>query len=178
MDMGLAEELSRLAELKDKGVLTQKEFDRKKKQLLNGGRGGSSRFMTFVAAVVLFMIFAGIAVRVYEHLGATGLACDAPEIQEDVVGIINRQVADARQRLGVFGKHLIPTGTQVHGLSDPTQLYRDSESGFIACIANTRNDKGTGRVGYTVSWEDSQNGEYYLEVANADELAAQYAKAN
>jgi hypothetical protein len=176
--MGLAEELSRLAELKDRGVLTQKEFDRKKKQLLNGGRGGSSKFMMFVASVVLFMIFAGIAVRVYEHLETPGLACDTPEIQEKVVAVVNMQVDEARNRLGVLGPHLIPAGTQIHGLSDARQLYRDEESGFVACVAQTRNEKGEGKVGYTVFWKDSVNGEYALEVANADELAAQYAKAN
>ena len=36
--MNLAEELSRLAELKDRGVLTPKEFDQRKRMLLKGKR--------------------------------------------------------------------------------------------------------------------------------------------
>lgn len=36
--MNLAEELSRLAELRDRGVLTPKEFDQRKRKLLRGKR--------------------------------------------------------------------------------------------------------------------------------------------
>ena len=174
--MGLAEELSRLAELKDKGVLTQKEFDRKKKQLLNGGRGGSSRFMTFVAGVILVMIFAGFAVKVYERVGQKELACDDPEVQQVVLNAVNQEINGIRSNFGLLGSHMVPPGTQAHDMSEVVEIHRDEKTGFIACAATARIGQEQGDVGYTVSWIDRVGGEFWVQLVHHKELGDRYRK--
>ena len=179
MDMGLAEELSRLAELKESGVLTQQEFDRQKKRLLNGGKSGPSKLMQFTAGLVAFMIIGSFAYKGVEKLAETvaedDLLCDSPEVRETAVNVLNQQIAEAKNQLGILGG-LIPSGAQIHGISSATELYRDKESGFIACLAMARNEKGEGRVAYTVSWQDRAIGKFWVELANPDELAKQYGR--
>lgn len=177
--MGLAEDLSRLAELKESGVLTQQEFDRQKKRLLNGGKSGPSKLMQFTAGLVAFMIIGSFAYKGVEKLAETAaeddLLCDSPEVRETAVNVLNQQIAEAKNQLGILGG-LIPSGAQIHGISSATELYRDKESGFIACLAMARNEKGEGRVAYTVSWQDRAIGKFWVELANPDELAKQYGR--
>ena len=177
--MGLAEDLSRLAELKESGVLTQQEFDRQKKRLLNGGKSGPSKLMQFTAGLVAFMIIGSFAYKGVEKLAETvaedDLLCDSPEVRETAVNVLNQQIAEAKNQLGILGG-LIPSGAQIHGISSATELYRDKESGFIACLAMARNEKGEGRVAYTVSWQDRAIGKFWVELANPDELAKQYGR--
>lgn len=177
--MGLAEDLSRLAELKESGVLTQEEFDRQKKRLLNGGKSGPSKLMQFTAGLVAFMIIGSFAYKGIEKLAETAaeddLLCDSPEVRETAVNVLNQQIAEAKNQLGILGG-LIPSGAQIHGISSATELYRDKESGFIACLAMARNEKGEGRVAYTVSWHDRAIGKFWVELANPDELAKQYGR--
>lgn len=176
--MGLAEDLSRLAELKESGVLTQQEFDRQKKRLLNGGKSGPSRLMQFTAGLVAFMVIGSFAYKGVEKLAVTAaeddLLCDSPEVRETAVNVLNQQIAEAKNQLGILGG-LIPSGAQIHGISSATELYRDKESGFIACLAMARNEKGEGRVAYTVSWQDRAIGKFWVELANPIELEKQYA---
>ena len=180
MDMGLAEDLSRLAELKESGVLTQQEFDRQKKRLLNGGKSGPSKLMQFTAGLVAFMIIGSFAYRGIEKLAETAaeddLLCDSPEVRETAVNVLNQQIAEAKNQLGILGG-LIPSGAQIHGIRSATELYRDKESGFIACLAMARNEKGEGRVAYTVSWQDRAIGKFWVELANPNELAKQYGSS-
>lgn len=175
--MGLAEELSRLAELKESGVLTQQEFDRQKKRLLNGGKSGPSKLMQFTAGLIAFMIIGSFVYKGVEKLAETAaeddLLCDSPEVRETAVNVLNQQIAEAKNQLGILGG-LIPSGAQIHGISSATELYRDKESGFIACLAMARNEKGEGQVAYTVSWQDRAIGKFWVELANPDELAKQY----
>ena len=176
--MGLAEDLSRLAELKESGVLTQQEFDRQKKRLLNGGKSGPSKLMQFTAGLVAFMIIGSFVYKGVEKLAETaaedGLLCDSPEVRETAVNVLNQQIAEAKNQLGILGG-LIPSGAQIHGISSATELYRDKESGFIACLAMARNEKGEGRVAYTVSWQDRAIGKFLVKLANPTELEKQYA---
>ena len=174
--MGLAEELSRLAELKDKGVLTQKEFDRKKKQLLNGGKSGSSKFMTAVAGLVAFMIIGGVALRAVEHFGQKELACDAPEVQQVVLNAVNQEIDGIRSNFGLLGSHMVPPGTQAHDMSEIIQIHRDEKTGFIACAATTRIGQEQGDVGYTVSWIDRVGGEFWVKLVHHKELGDRYRK--
>lgn len=170
--MGVAEELSRLVELRDRGVLTQKEFDRKKKQILNGGRPGASRLMTWVAGLVAFMILAGFAVKLFEPFAGTELGCDTPEVQEKVVTLINQQSASVFSQLGYGG---LAAAMQIHGVGKTHELYRDPKSGFLACLGRTQHARGEGDIGYTVSWQDRSRGEFWVEIANSEVLRARYA---
>ena len=176
--MGLAEDLSRLAELKENGVLTQQEFDRQKKRLLNGGKSGPSKLMQFTAGLVAFMIIGSFVYKGVEKVAETAaeddLLCDSPEVRETAVNVLNQQIAEAKNQLGILGG-LIPSGAQIHGISSATELYRDKESGFIACLAMARNEKGEGRVAYTVSWQDRAAGKFWVELANPAQLRKQYS---
>ena len=81
--MNLAEELGRLAELRDKGVLTDREFDQKKKQMLKGERPWWRTALLWVigiwAAVCLLAIFVAIVAPVVQNARkAEAAAQDAP----------------------------------------------------------------------------------------------------
>lgn len=169
--MGVVEELSRLVELRDRGVLTQKEFDRKKKQILNGGRG-PSRFMTWVAGLVAFMILAGGAVKLFERFTGTEFACDTSEVQEKVVALVNQQSASVFSQFGYGG---LAPAMQIHGIGKSQELYRDPKSGFLACLGRTQHPRGEGDIGYTVSWRNRARGEFWVEIANSDVLRSRYA---
>ena len=62
--MGLTEELSSLAELKSKGILTQREFDRKKKQLLKGKTPWWRTALLWVIGLWCFVCLLGILIAI------------------------------------------------------------------------------------------------------------------
>jgi hypothetical protein len=81
--MNLAEELSRLAELRDKGVLTHREFDQKKKQLLKGKSPWWRTLLLWIigiwAAVCLLAIIVAIVAPVVQRaIKAEKGASEAP----------------------------------------------------------------------------------------------------
>lgn len=169
--MGLAEELSRLAELKDKGVLTQKEFDRKKKQLLNGGRR-SSRFVTVVAGFVAFMAIAGFVAKMIEaapevSLPGAGSACEIPEVQDTVLNHITEgnKAAYAEK---------IHDQVTAKSLTDISQVYVNSDTGFTACVSKVVYSGHRGEIGYTVTWVDRTRGEFVLEFSSMNDVLARY----
>ena len=87
--MNLAEELGRLAELRDKGVLSQKEFDQKKKQMLRGKRTWWMTALIWViglwAAVCLLSILVAIVAPVVQNVLATGeVRRDMPQAATNV----------------------------------------------------------------------------------------------
>lgn len=176
--MSDAEEIKRLAELRDQGLITSAEFGDKKRKILKGKRPWWKTALLWIIGlwclVALLSILVAILAPVIRSMSAGGnLACDTPEVKEKVVALMNEQISNARSQLGIFGG-LIPAGTQVHSLGDAIQLYRDADSGFIACTASAKNDKGEGEIGYTVSWRDRNNGEFWVEVSSAKELQARY----
>lgn len=182
--MSDVDELKRLAELKDQGILTQAEFAKRKKRLLKGKRPWwLSAILGAIAIgciVVVIAILAAIFIPAIEdHLArsnspASELACDTAEVQETALVLTNEYISQLTSQMGVFAMGM-PKDQQVHRLEDPVQLYRDAESGFIACTAKTRNEKkGAGQIGYTVSWRDRNSGEFWVEVAHAEELVSRY----
>jgi hypothetical protein len=81
--MNLAEELGRLAELRDRGVLTPKEFDQRKRQLLKGKRPWWMTALLWIiglwAAVCLLAILVAIVAPVVKNaLKAEKAASEAP----------------------------------------------------------------------------------------------------
>lgn len=76
--MGQADEIERLAGLRDRGVLSEKEFNRAKAKILNGGRAPPSRFMTAVAALVAIMIMAGFLSKFWSSYQAEAAPSPAP----------------------------------------------------------------------------------------------------
>lgn len=171
MDMGLAEELSRLAELKDKGVLTQKEFDRKKKQLLNGGRR-SSKFVTIVAGFVAFMAIAGLAAKMFEvapdiALPGAGSACEIAEVQNSVLEYLT---VENKSRYAAK----IHDQVTAKSLADISEVYVNSGTGFTACVAKVVYSGHQSDIGYTVTWVDRARGEFAFEISSMSSVLAEY----
>jgi hypothetical protein len=176
--MGVAEELSRLAELRDRGVLTQKEFDQKKRQLLKGGKAGPTRLMQFAAGLVAIVILGSFAYTGLQKWlskpDENELACDSPEIIETATNVLNRHVTNLKNQFGIFGELALP-GIQFHGIDDAEELYRDKQSGFIACLATARGTKGEGQIAYTVTWHDRAIGKFWVELANPAQMQKKYS---
>lgn len=173
--MNLAEELSRLADLRDKGVLTQKEFDRKKKQLLIGGRR-SSRFVTIVAGFVAFMAIAGFASKMFEAApdvapGITvpggGSACEIPEVQSSVLEYLTEN--NKARFAAKIHDQVTP-----RSLADISEIYVNSGSGFTACVAKVLYSGHEATLGYTVTWVDRARGEFSLEFSSMNAVLAEY----
>lgn len=173
--MNLAEELSRLADLRDKGVLTQKEFDRKKKQLLNGGRR-SSRFVTIVAGFVAFMAIAGFASKMLEAapdvvpdiaVPGGGSACEIPDVQTAVLNHLTagNEAAYAEK---------IHDQVTARSLTDISEVYVNSGTGFTACVAKVQYSGHQSTTGYTVTWVDRTRGEFVVEFSRMDAILAEY----
>lgn len=174
--MSDAEEIKRLADLRDQGLITTAEFSKKKQQILKG-RKGTSKVLIVAAWLIIILMVAGLLVRVLEKLGGEELACDTPEIKEKALVLSNEYVAQMTRKLGIFAAKM-PPGQQIHSLGGTTQLYRDPESGFLACTAKTQNDRsGEGEIGYTVSWSNRSSGQFWVEVVNAEALTARYGNA-
>lgn len=169
--MGLAEELSRLAELKDKGVLTQKEFDRKKKQLLNGGRR-SSRFVTFMAGFIAFMVIVGFVAKMIEAapevpLAVRGSACEIPEVQRSVLDYLT---VDNKSRYAAK----IHDQVTAKSLADISEIYVNSGTSFTACVAKVAYSGHQSDIGYTVTWVDRARGEFAFEISSMSAVLAEY----
>lgn len=178
--MGVAEELGRLVELRDKGVLTEREFAQKKKQILKGNSPWWRTALMWVigiwAGVCLLSILVAIFVPAIRNWMAAdnGLSCDSPEVKETATNVLNQQVTNLKNQFGVFGELAMP-GTQFHGIGDTEELYRDKDSGFIACLGTVRGTKGEDQIAYTVSWQDRAIGKFWVELANPAQLRKQYS---
>lgn len=105
---------------------------------------------------------------------AESLNCETPEVQSKVVELINQQVSSVMTQFG--GGLAVPT-LQIYGLKDARALKVDSESGFHACVARTRHDRGEGTTGYTVRWQSKEQGTFLVELADAGTLEAAYGTA-
>lgn len=170
--MGVAEELSRLAELRDKGVLTQKEFDRKKKVLLNGGKSGPSRLMTFAAGLVVVVILGSFAARMIEAapdaaLPGAGSACEIAEVQNSVLEYLT---VDNKSRYAAK----IHDQVTPRSLADISEIYVNGDTGFTACVAKVVYSGHQGDIGYTVTWVDRDRGEFAFEISSMSAVLAEY----
>jgi len=177
--MSLAEELSRLAELRDRGVLTPKEFDQRKRKLLRGKRPWWMTALLLIiglfCAICVLAILTAIFVPVFRNsVAANELACDSPEVQQTALNAVNQQINGLRSNFGILGPHLVPPGTQAHAMSGITELHRDKQTGFIACVATAKLGDDEGDIGYTVSWINQSAGEFWVELVHHKDLGDRY----
>lgn len=176
--MNLAEELSGLAELRDRGVLTPREFDRRKRKLLRGKRPWWMTVLLWIIGIWCVVCLLAILIAIFvpairDHFLANDLACNTPEVQEKVVQLLNQQ---ASQVFNLLGAGAAAPGMQIHGLDQVTELFKDQESGFLACLARTKHARGEGATGYTVAWTDRAKGEFLVQTASPEILMARYGE--
>lgn len=174
--MNLAEELSRLAELRDKGVLTPKEFDQRKRKLLRGKRSWWMTALLWIIGICCLVCLLAILIAIFvpaikDHFLADEIACDTPEVQEKVVQLLNQQ---AGQVFSLLGAGAAAPGMQIHGLGEITELFKDQQSGFLVCLARTKHAVGEGATGYTVAWTDKAKREFFVQTASPEILMARY----
>lgn len=174
--MNLADELSRLAELRDKGVLTPKEFDQRKRKLLRGKRSWWMTALLWIIGTFCFVCLLGTVVAIFvpaikDHFLADEMACDTPEVQEKVVQLLNQQTS---QVFNLLGAGAAAPGMQIHGLGETTELFKDQQSEFLVCLARTKHAGGEGATGYTVAWTDKAKREFFVQTASPEILMARY----
>jgi Short C-terminal domain len=109
MDMGLAEDLSRLAELKKSGVLTQQEFDRQKKRLLKGKRPWWMTALLWIIGLWCLVCLLAILVAIFVPAIRNAMAAD--EVARDVPEIAADASANSGYEEGIFmGRCLLEVG--------------------------------------------------------------------
>lgn len=174
--MNLAEELSRLAELRDRGVLTPKEFDQRKRKLLRGKRPWWITVLLWIIGIGCLVCLLAILIAIFvpairDHFLGNDLACNTPEVEEKVVQLLNQQ---ASQVFNLLGAGAAAPGMQIHGLGETTELFKDQQSGFLVCLAKTKHAAGEGATGYTVAWTDKAKREFFVQTASPEILMARY----
>lgn len=112
--MNLAEELGRLAELRDKGVLTHREFDQKKKQLLKGKSPWWRTALLWIigiwaAVCLLAIIVAIVAPVVQKAIKAEKMAQDAPPLV-----VADPSAASGDEESALTGRCLLEVGGRVY----------------------------------------------------------------
>ena len=104
--MNLAEELSRLAELRDGGVLTPAEFDQRKRKLLKGKRPLWMTALLWVIGVFCFVCLLGIVVAIAVPIMTQHAAAESTPVEPAAMS-----VATPADEQTFLGKCLL----QVHG---------------------------------------------------------------
>lgn len=176
--MSIYDELSKLNDLKNKGIITSDEFDAQKIKLLDDEKPRSVKkkrpFWHWALVPVVALTLLGY---MYGDVNGTP-ACDSPELKQKVVELINKQVSESFPLFNLLtdGKAnaLAP---KIHSLTNAKEISHNKESGFRACVADTKHDTGTGEAGYTIEWSDKEKGEYFVHVVNSEALIAKYGKA-
>lgn len=170
-------DLEKLAELKDRGVLSDAEFEAQKRALL-GSAAGNRQWTVgrvikwMVAAVVLIpvvafigSIFSGVKEA---HKAAGGPpVCEDAQVQQKVIAMANLNAAAAAARLGLG----VP---EIRGLLEIQQLHFDEAAGDRLCVAKTKVSGGTGVVGYSVVWQDKENRLSNVQIENYSDLISKY----
>lgn len=161
-------QLEKLAALKERGVITQEEFADQKRALLDLSPGkpkmSTSRKVAYVFAVGFVIVLASS--RYFHILPVETPGCDSPSVKEKALLLGNEQIPAPFANLGM----------RIAGLLNVKELHHDNETGFRACVAETRmSHDGAGSLGFTVEWQDKENGAYLVKVADTAALIGQYA---
>lgn len=166
-----AEELEKLAELKERGVLTEAEFAKQKKSLLSAGKKPWTAWRIIKTVVLGWILVCILAVGWGSLVGEASAAstCDKADVKQKVVEIVNGQISGFVEFFGPAGG--LP---RVLGLESATELFGAPKSGYFACMAETKTETGKGAIGYTVEWGDKANGLMVVRLADLNILLSKY----
>jgi len=166
-----ASQLQKLADLKDRGLLTEEEFAKQKAALLESNIERAKPKMTWgkrIGAFVGFLCFVSVVDYAYNAFVADIPSCDDGDVKNKVVELANEK---GKAILDAMGAGQIAQGLYIHGLSDAREVH--AEQGKVRyCLANSSN----GRWGYKIEWADKNNGEFFVSLMDPDSLEAQYVK--
>lgn len=173
--MSQADELSKLLELKDRGAITQAEYNAMKRKVLNGG-AKSSRFVTIVAGVVAFMILAGLGLKAYESFSGQGrLACDDTDVLTTAAEVSNRVVRGLAAELAFLNPGGGAEDSIIRSISGTKTHFVDQSDGFIVCTGDSHTNAGVKEIGYTVRWIDKSAGKYEVQLESPSDIRQRYS---
>lgn len=192
------DDLERLARLREQGALSAEEFNLQKDALLNKPAVKRPSKLRTVLAVVAALGALAVALpallpgsdeskavsstsasrqsadmaSTIQHDSADTPGCDDSDVKQKVVEIVNKNIVESLSQTYAMAGQPVP---RAHSANNPQQLHVDSESGFRACIAEVRHDKGLDKMGYTIEWRDRAQGMYWIQMVKAKALQEKYA---
>ena len=159
--MSIAEELSKLNELKEKGAITQGEFDKQKADLLGGptkrGRASGLWWKLLVGAVGAVGLIASLAINFNKGVASLP-ACDSEQAKSTLGEAFNRSQ---------FARTMNLSAVEV---TDAAEKAFDAKANARTCAGNVAmNNRSTARVIYTM--QGRAGGQYLLTFEVTDEPA-------
>ena len=164
--MSDADELAKLAELRDKGIISKREFNRKKTAILQGKSGTRGLWWKLPLRVTLTVVVIGILIigggrlifEINEERAEGGLAsvdtptCDSGQAQKDVAAAVADNVAS----------HLI--NLKLLDIKNTKQLSYDPSTHERLCSATAYFNSGEKPLSFRFFNLDPQKGAYLVEV--------------
>lgn len=158
--MSQADELEKLSQLKEKGVLTEEEFNAKKAEILTTGGTKVKKSRRLLWAIPLIIIGAASLLNATGDLaGHSKLQCDSAAAKDTL-----QKAFDQSQ----FARTMNLSAIQI---SDATEQSRDAKSGGLSCRATmTLNTTKKAPVSYKM--ERGQNGSFLLTFEVLDDATS------
>jgi len=161
-------QLEKLAALKERGAITAEEFETQKGELFKRGRAKVKmtlgRKIGYAFAILFLVAWFGRR-DVSATIDTTPL-CDSAAVKEKALILGNEQIPAPFANLGM----------RISGLLNVKELHYDKDTGFRACVADTKMNHDNGSIGYTVEWRDQESGTYLVKYISAAALIDQYAQ--
>lgn len=161
-------QLEKLAALKESGAITAAEFEYQKSELFKQGKAKPKMRLgrkIGYAFAILFLV-AWFGRRYVSTAIDTTPLCDSAAVKEKALILGNEQIPAPFANLGM----------RISGLLNVRELHHDKDTGFRACVADTKMNHDNGSIGYTIEWQDQENGMYLVKYINAAALIDQYTQ--
>jgi hypothetical protein len=160
--MSEMDELAKLADLKDRGVLSSEEFEQKKKQLLESGKKGTGKkrrgwWWRIPLGILGLLFFVGMF-HSHDDLDVNGLPkCDSDKAKDTVKNAVAHQALSNLVHLEILSFE------DASDVKQPSQNDSTTE-----CSAHVLTNTGKHLIYYTLS-KTAERGNFYVEVKLGDE---------
>lgn len=160
--MSQADELEKLSQLKERGVLTEEEFKAKKAEVLTGGIKVKKSRRLLWAMPLIIIGAAGLLNAANDLAGHSKLQCDSAAAKDTL-----QKAFDQSQFARTMNLSAIV-------ISDVTEQSRDAKSGALSCRASlTLNTTKKALVSYKMN--QGQNGSFLLTFEVMDDARGSHA---
>lgn len=179
--MDSTEKLAKLAELKASGALTEEEFAEQKRKVLQGDEPAAapkkerSGWFSLRSPKGWILSFLGFGVYLAFKAGAMGLgevtlpSCDDKQVASMLVEQTNNQIRSNPMA------RLMAGNTRIVSIASAKELH--SDAGLRACEGVVKRNDGEGVVGFTIEWQNKEDGLFWVTQVGIDQLRAKYTKA-